>query len=553
MGVSEETVRSLCRDGVLSGVVQEWDNGPWRIPVTAVSAWKKQQAPAGQEEQAEVEALDAIPADEQQTAASGAELPATPFWQKMVAIGAIVAFLAGVAGFLADSLGVLDRVRPYLAKATPLPFNPESEDEILIVIASFYHSEGIPDTEAHHEIRRAIQEAASELGFSHLRVEVEPTRLAADDRAGAEKLGNRYNASIVIWGEDTGARVTANLLNLEEPDSFAASVRIREIERTQLADPSAYVEFITTDLPKQLVFFSLFAVGQSYYIDGAYDESIRAIEKAVSTLEPKHPKVATEVYFRLGWLYQKMGDDKEAIANYNRALDIDSTLAAIYNNRGVARYAQDDLVNALADYNRAIELDHDYVQAYSNRCAVYTKKGSLDNALADCAKAITLDPNYAEAYFNRGNAYKALGNLTSSIADYNQAIALNPHYAAAYNNRGNAYREQGNLDTAIEDYSQAIIIDPELAQAYNNRAFTRSLQGEFSAAIDDLDKAIELDPQLAQAYGNRGAVCRKLGNAEAALADLRRYLELRPNTDDREMVEEWIIELEAQISEPEPN
>jgi len=41
-----------------------------------------------------------------------------------------------------------------------------------------------------------------------------------------------------------------------------------------------------------------------------------------------------------------------------------------------------------------------------------------------------------------------------------------------------------------------------------------------------------------------------LGNAEAALADFRTYLELQPDADNREMFEEWIAELEAQISEP---
>jgi hypothetical protein len=45
-----------------------------------------------------------------------------------------------------------------------LAFDPAGEDEVLIVIARFYHSEGIPDTEAHWEICRAIREAKEDLG-----------------------------------------------------------------------------------------------------------------------------------------------------------------------------------------------------------------------------------------------------------------------------------------------------------------------------------------------------------------------------------------------------
>ena len=61
----------------------------------------------------------------------------------------------------------------------------------------------------------------------------------------ARKLGERYGASMVIWGSDTGVRVTVNLLNLKEPDYSAAAVKINETERTQLANPSAYARFIT--------------------------------------------------------------------------------------------------------------------------------------------------------------------------------------------------------------------------------------------------------------------------------------------------------------------
>jgi len=57
-------------------------------------------------------------------------------------------------------------------------------------------------------------------------------------------------------------------------------------------------------------------------------------------------------------------------------------------------------------------------------------------------------------------------------------------------------------------------------------------------------------PGDADAHWGRGVAHRELGNGKAALADFRRYLELRPDAENRDMFEEWIAELEAEISEP---
>lgn len=606
MGVSRKTVRDLCKQGLLPGTFQQHENGPWRIPADAVSYWLEHRSP---------------------------DTPGPPaWWQRFrytpwvfyptVVLTILVTVAGLVAGLIsagADFGGATQQLQEWGLLRT---FPPESEGEILIVIATFRHSEGVLDTEIHNEICRAIQEAAAELNLSHLRVEVEPTTLTADDRAGAEKLGKRYNASMVIWGADTGVRVTVNFLNFKQPGFDAAEVQINETERTQLANPESYTSLLTEDLPGQLTFLSLFAIGQSYYIEGAYTDSIRVIERAVGSLaqNTKSPVGLAEAYFRLGWLYQKvMGDSGQAIVNYSRAIILDPNLVAAYsnlgvahyaqgdlvsaitnytsivellrpdyapayNNRGVARYAQGDLGGAITDYNRAIELNPDYAEAYYNRGNAHKAQGDLQSAIADYDQSIELDPDYAKAYNNRGNTYRALGDSERATADYGQAIELSPDFAEVYNNRGlarydqgdllgaiadydraislnlgyvevyfnrgNARKAQDDLEGAIADYNQAITLDPDYAAVYNNRGNAYKAQGKLDAAIADYGEAVTIDPDLAEAYYNRGATYRQLGNIEAALADFRYYLELQPDAENRAAIEEWIAELEAQLSGP---
>ena len=175
-----------------------------------------------------------------------------------------------------------------------------------------------------------------------------------------------------------------------------------------------------------------------------------------------------------------------------------------HNNRGAAHGAKGEYDRAIADFDKAIEINPKYARAYFGRGGTYAKKGGLDEAIANFDKAIEIDPKFAPAYFGRGTAYGTKGDLDRAIADYDKAIQINPKYAGAYNSRGDAYGTKGDLDRAIADYSKAIELDPKDAWAYPNRGNTYAKKGEYDRAIADYSKAIELHPKDAWAYPNRG-------------------------------------------------
>jgi tetratricopeptide (TPR) repeat protein len=85
--------------------------------------------------------------------------------------------------------------------------------------------------------------------------------------------------------------------------------------------------------------------------------------------------------------------------------------------------------------------------------------------------------------------------------------------------------------------------------AYNNRGSARLDLGEYEQAIEDYTEAIRLDPSYALAYNNLGVAHKAQGNWEEAITDFRLYLELLPDAENREAVEGWITELEAELAE----
>ena len=143
--------------------------------------------------------------------------------------------------------------------------------------------------------------------------------------------------------------------------------------------------------------------------------------------------------------------------------------AIAYTKRGVAFRIRGGLQRALADLNRAIELDPSLAPIYANRGLVYMYMGEPDPALADFNRALELDPNNPAFYLNRGAVYQRLKDKDRALADYNRAIEFQPNNAMAYTNRGVLYELEGDHERAILDFDRAVELDPKLARAHANR------------------------------------------------------------------------------------
>ena len=191
---------------------------------------------------------------------------------------------------------------------------------------------------------------------------------------------------------------------------------------------------------------------------------------------------------------------KQAIEDYNKSSDSKE----MFLHRGIAKFQLSDHKGAIADYDRAIDLDSKYAIAYYNRGTAKSKwrdkegaKADYDytNAITDYDRAISINPQYAYAYNNRGIARKKSGNLPGAIADYDRAIEINPQYANAHYNRGIA-KVPGDLPGAIADYDRAIEINPQFAKAFYNRGLIKRVQGDEKGATEDFQEAEKLDPSL---------------------------------------------------------
>src|SRR6266496_583274 len=268
-------------------------------------------------------------------------------------------------------------------------------------------------------------------------------------------------------------------------------------------------------------------------LDGAIADFDRAAE-----LNPKDDAP----YYNRAQAKRLKNDTAGAIADYTRAIELGSTNPAAYNNRGNARAENKDRDGAIADYTRAIELKPDYARAYYNRAVLKKEKGDKAGAATDFKRAKELDPELASEesaadsknesdvdLVERGIEKGQQGDLDGALADLNRAIELDPKNSAAYHNRAATKLLKKDTAGAIADYTHVIELDPKNVNAYNNRGILKARNNDPDGAIADYNHAIELDPKEAKAYNNRGNVKKAKGDLDGAIADFTSAIELDSN------------------------
>ena len=403
--------------------------------------------------------------------------------------------------------------------ATPLAFAKSAEEETLIIIFPFYTAEGIRDDLPHRIIHDALEERAIELPIENFRAEIYPESLVINDLEEVKEIGNLYDASIIIWGEQTGIKVQVNLYNLmrEDDEVYFQNVALQETIRTQAnASNEVYSQYILEELPTQVNFYILLSLAQEKGFQNNFEESLTMLGGAINNLGEASVPIGDlgDAYNYLAWLLSHIeltGSDLTA-ESYNKAIELFSEAIALnpqasaYSDRGLVFSLIDETEAAFADFNVAIELEPENANLYFNRAKIHRTQGNYTAALVDYTKAIEIQPDNEFFYFNRGRIFQDLRQYEAALVDYEKAVELNSQVAYIYLNLGLVNHSLSQYETALINFREAIDLDPNYAYAYHSRGWTYYFLDEYENAISDLSQAIEIDSNYSHAYYRRGRI-----------------------------------------------
>ena len=114
---------------------------------------------------------------------------------------------------------------------------------------------------------------------------------------------------------------------------------------------------------------------------------------------------------------------------------------------------------AMAAYQRVLELDAEHAAAHINLGTLYYNRQDYTLAEKHYRRAIAIDQRYALAYFDLGNVLDETGRVAEAIQAYNTALQLAPTYGDAHYNLALAYEKTREPRRALKHWRAYVKLD----------------------------------------------------------------------------------------------
>jgi Flp pilus assembly protein TadD len=196
-------------------------------------------------------------------------------------------------------------------------------------------------------------------------------------------------------------------------------------------------------------------------------------------------------------------------ADYRSTLSIweDTVVKAPGNDRahynlGMALTSNGKMDEAVAQYQKAVEIRPSHELAQNALGLALARNGKFDEAIAHYQQALESKPDFPEAHYNLGLALARRRRLDEAVVHFEEALEIRPDYGEAHNDLGVTLAKQGQIDDAIDHFQAAVDLMPEHAGAHDNLGIGLAQRGRMDEAIIQFRKALELDPDFADARRN---------------------------------------------------
>ncbi|MBW2735251.1 MAG: tetratricopeptide repeat protein [Deltaproteobacteria bacterium] len=117
-------------------------------------------------------------------------------------------------------------------------------------------------------------------------------------------------------------------------------------------------------------------------------------------------------------------EESAAIDAYEKALELDPSLAAAQTNLGNIHYRQGRAQAALRCYQGAIALNPEQPEALYNLANIYEEEGDLDMAIAEYRRALKILPDFADAHFNIALTLEEVGGKKQAFKHWQRYLDL---------------------------------------------------------------------------------------------------------------------------------
>jgi tetratricopeptide (TPR) repeat protein len=210
-------------------------------------------------------------------------------------------------------------------------------------------------------------------------------------------------------------------------------------------------------------------------------------------------------YLAYDLLFLKRNDEAMKIVDRFQPIfpeDRDLPLISGYVHAGHDEYAA-----AVRDFTRALEIDSTMAVGYMNRGYVYNDMRLPLKAEQDFRKALALNPRYGEAHLGLAYALLQLRRSTAALKEAEVASRLLSESESLHLVKAEAYRQRAMLARAEGEYRKALKLNSNDPNSYVALADVQYRAHKYANAADTLYNALAVVPnnlmisaQLARCY-----------------------------------------------------
>jgi Flp pilus assembly protein TadD len=242
----------------------------------------------------------------------------------------------------------------------------------------------------------------------------------------------------------------------------------------------------------------------------------------------------------LGIRLSEQGKTDEAIAAYDQAIRSYGDLAMLHVLKGEVyagssrRFTTDKKLYdlAVAEFNFALQLDSTFFPAYKSRGLLNIFHQHFDRAVSDLTRYLDFTTGDSDAqfsgYMDRGSAKLHLKDYEGAASDYATALRFGQGDANTYANLGQLYVQTGQNDKAEVAFLKGLEMDNKNIPVMNNLGLYYIRSGKLQAAIDVFNRALQIDPDEPYVNNNIGLALLKSKKAVEALKHINHSLKFYP-------------------------
>lgn len=189
------------------------------------------------------------------------------------------------------------------------------------------------------------------------------------------------------------------------------------------------------------------------------------------------------------------GDAESALALFEKAVELDPTIAAAYRTIAAILHGMGKPAEALAPLDKHLELEELPPEFVGMAFDIFLAAG--DPRVED-AKQKAIDAGMgmeiAAGVFSQGVAAIRESDDERAIELFTEAASLNPKLYQAYRNIGTIHFNNQNWGPALEALDRTLELDPRNTEALRMSFFSHALQGHLEDSIEAGKAWIEVNP-----------------------------------------------------------